>query len=120
MRAHLVSMPEQMLASEALIGGRIHRGQVGFQRYLGIHHNVATIGSSRSSRGRNRHLWSPTFPVARIAMLDHARQLDHALELDFPPAATYRRSTQRAHQIFVSCASCPAKSLARDQRIQPA
>ena len=72
-------------------------------------------GSRTTMSGRRR----PSSPVDRdllleVAVLEHARQLDHPPELDLPPAAAHRRRLERAHQACRSRrAASPASSADR-------
>ena len=119
MRAHLVSMPAQMLAPLGLVAGSIHGGQVGLKRHLGIHHHLMTIGQVHDQVGPQPAVVQG-FLLHEIAVFDHAGQFDHALELDFAPAAAHRRGTQRAHQVPRLLRQLVLRARqSGDQRVQP-
>ena len=101
---HLARMVGQAQAPD-LIVGRLNRLQVGLQGRFCIHHHPLAAGKFHDEvRPQPAIARMQRFLLGKIAVGKHARDLDHAPQLNLSPASADRRRPQRLHQIasFVS------------------
>ena len=102
--AHALSYLARVLGEVPLARGGVHglHGlEVGAQRDLGVHHDRLAAGEAHQQVGAR------ALPVLRlhrglqveVAVLAHAGQLDHPLEVDLPPAAAAVRGPQRGDEV---------------------
>ena len=99
MIAHLPRMIGQAGAPGFFVGG-FESIEKGLQRRFRIDHNVLAAGQLHHQiRTQPSRLRGHRLLLGEIAIREHARDLDHAPQLNFSPAPAHIGSAQRPHQI---------------------
>jgi len=78
----------------------LHRGQVGIERGLGVHHDLAPFRHAHDHVRTLRALAGlQGFLFDEVAVLDHAGQFHQAAQGQFTPLAAHLRTAQCLHQV---------------------
>ncbi len=97
-RAHLARVILQERGAGIVVGG-LAGGQVGFERRLGVHHDVLAARQPDQQVGPQSTLLRGGDGLGvEVAVLQHACQLDHAFELNFAPSAAHAGRAQGGGQ----------------------
>ena len=89
----------QVLAARLVVAG-LNRAQVGIERRLHVHHDLAPVGHAHDHVGTHAaFLGVRVFLFVEVAVLDHAGQLGEALQRHLAPLAAHLGPAQRLHQI---------------------
>jgi hypothetical protein len=89
MRAYLAGVILQQGTARVVVGGLGGR-EVGLERRLGVHHDVLAARQADQQVGPEAAVFGGGHGLGvEVAVFDHIRQLDHALELNFAPSAAY-------------------------------
>ena len=99
MLAHLASVTAQLLALFVGIGV-VERRQIGLQRRLGVDHDLLLPGQlDQQIRPLLALRIAECLLLDKVAVLQHAGELDHAPQLNLTPATADGRRAQRPRQV---------------------